>query len=190
MTIKEVLFGSDRFTENQENIRELAMYPFAGIFTALANFLSFLIMDLILVKTIDITVIGHDYDLSLVIKQLVSWIATIITAYTTNRIFVFRSHGHFFIELMGFAAARLSTFLLIEVALFYFMVYWTKDHLGLDQKDVLFSMIGFNCTCLYVIKILNNCVLVTLNFIMSKWLVFRASGKGKSVRKGKENVVR
>ena len=58
------------------------------------------------------------------------------------------------------------------------MVYWVNLHLGLQEKDVLFSILGFNCTCLYIIKIVNNCVLILMNFIMSKWLVFKARDKG------------
>jgi len=178
MTPKELLFGSDSFTDKQENLRQLVMYPFAGIFTALANFVSFVIVDMLLTAPIAVMVFGYSFDLSLIVKQLVSWVATIVTAHFTNRMFVFRSHGSYILELLGFAAARLLSFFLIEVSLFTFMVYWVNLHLGLQEKDVLFSIFGFNCTCLYVIKIVNNCVLILMNFIMSKWLVFRAKDKG------------
>ena len=178
MTPKELFFGSDSFTNKQENLRQLVMYPFAGIFTALANFISFVIADMVLTHPIDVMAFGHAFDISLIIKQLVSWVVTIVTAHFTNRMFVFRSHGSYFLELMGFAAARLLSFFLIEVALFTFMVYWVNLHLGLQEKDVLFSILGFNCTCLYIIKIVNNCVLILMNFIMSKWLVFKARDKG------------
>lgn len=179
MKAKELLFGSDDLTEKQENIRQLIMYPFAGVFTALANFVSFVIMDLIITESMDINLFGHMYDASLVIKQLVSWVATIITAHYTNRLFVFRSHGNYFLELLGFAAARLTSFFLIEVSLFGFMVYWVESHLGVDQRHVIFSLFGFKCTCLYVIKIVNNCVLILMNYIMSKWIVFKARDKSK-----------
>ena len=54
MTVKELVFGSDELTPKQENLRQLIMYPFAGVFTALANFVSFVIMDLIITESIDI----------------------------------------------------------------------------------------------------------------------------------------
>lgn len=187
MTIREVFFGSDRLTEKQENVRQLAMYPFAGVFTALANFVSFVIMDMILTGTNPMEICGYDFDLFIIIKQFVSWVATIITAYTTNRIFVFRSHGNFIIELLGFAAARLSTFLIIELALFSLMVYWTETRLGIMQGDTAFAVFGFNVTYLYVIKIFNNVVLVVMNFVLSKWLVFRAKDKTK-IRKDLADV--
>ena len=174
MTVKELLFGSDRLTAKQENLRQLVMYPFAGVFTALANFLSFIIMDLIITESMDVSLFGHIYDASLLVKQLVSWVATILTAHYTNRLFVFRSHGNYFLELLGFAAARLFSFFAIEVSLFSFMVYWVKEHLGLDQRDVLFTLFGFKCTCLYIVKIVNNCVLIVMNYVMSKWIVFKA----------------
>lgn len=181
MTVKELVFGSDELTPKQENLRQLIMYPFAGVFTALANFISFVIMDLIITESIDISFFGHAYDSSLLIKQLVSWVVTIVTAHYTNRLFVFRSHGNYFLELLGFAAARLLSFFLIEVSLFSFMVYWVESHMGLEQRTVLFSIFGFKCTCLYVIKIVSNCVLILMNYIMSKWVVFKARNKrGKS----------
>ena len=188
MTIKEVFFGSDRLTPKQENIRQLAMYPFAGIFTALANFLAFVLMDLLLVTPHTVDLFGYAFDLTLVLKQFVSWVATILTAHTTNRIFVFRSHGNYLLELLGFALARLSTFVVIEIGLFSFMVYWTESHLHISQDKVLFTLVTFNCTCLYIIKVLNNVVLVTLNFIMSKWLVFKAKDKSKADKKEVKDV--
>ena len=180
MTIKELLLGSDTLSDKQENMRELVMYPVAGIFTALANFLSFVIMDMVLSESAPADIMGYVFDLSLILKQFVSWVATILTAYATNRIFVFRSHGNFFLELLGFAAARLSTFVVIELALFSLMVYWMENHLGIDQHRLIFAILGFNCTCLYVVKVLNNLVLILMNFILSKWLVFKASNKHKS----------
>ncbi len=188
MTIKEVFFGSDRLTAKQENVRELVMYPFAGMFTALANFLSFVIMDWILVNPHTVDLMGYAFDLTLVTKQFVSWVATILTAYATNRIFVFRSHGNFFIELLGFAAARLSTFVVIELGLFSIMVYWVEHHLGIDQDHVFITLITFNVTCLYVIKIVNNVVLITVNYIMSRWIVFKARDKKPKDKKEEPDV--
>ena len=52
MNVKEILFGSDSLTPRQENIRELAMYPIAGAFTAAANFVSFVIMDMLLIDPV------------------------------------------------------------------------------------------------------------------------------------------
>ena len=187
MRLKEILYGSDRLTSKQEQIRQMVLYPFAGIFTALANFLSFVLMNLILHDAINVVLAGHAVDISLVIKQFVSWVATIITAYTTNRIFVFRSHGNYFLELMGFAAARLSTFVLIELLLFSFMVKWMENRLGISREALIFAVGSFKFTYIYLVKILNNIALVILNFVMSKWIVFRSSSKYQELKqKGNE----
>ncbi|MBR1797362.1 MAG: GtrA family protein [Clostridiales bacterium] len=188
MKAKELFFGSDDLTAGQERLRELLMYPFAGVFTALANFLSFVIMDLILIKTINIDVFGYSYDLSLVVKQFVSWIVTILTAYATNSVFVFRNRGNHIRRLLAFAAARFSTFLVIEIALFSFMVFLSEKLLKLPKEHVLISLLGFNCTCLYVIKILNNIVLIAMNFIISKWIVFRVVNTDKLDIKEEDHV--
>ena len=60
MTARELFFGSDTLTPKQENIRQLVMYPFAGIFTALANFLSFVIIDFILKDPVMIHPFGFE----------------------------------------------------------------------------------------------------------------------------------
>lgn len=185
MNIKEILFGSDSLTPRQENIRELAMYPIAGAFTAAANFVSFVIMDMLLIDPVYLTVFGRGIEISLVIKQFVSWVATILTAHTTNRIFVFRSHGNYFIELFGFAAARLSTFVLVEILLFSFMVNFLETRLGIPQDRVLFTVASFECVYLYLVKIANNIVLVILNFVLSKWIVFRAKGR-KNIKEAED----
>ena len=71
MTIREVLLGSDSLTPKQENMRQLVMYPFAGIFTALANFLSFVIIDFLMKEPVIIDPFGFEYDLTLIVKQFV-----------------------------------------------------------------------------------------------------------------------
>jgi len=181
MTIKEILFGSDRLTKRQAQVRELAMYPVAGAFTAVANAVSFILMDLIITKTFSVSIFGLSFDLFVILKQFVSWIATVITAYTTNRIFVFRSHGNFLIELAGFAAARLSTFLVIEVGIFSLMVMCLEHFFMVPTTHVLATVGSLNITCLYLIKFLNNLILVVANYVMSKWFVFKSSsGKPKA----------
>ncbi|MCR5592476.1 MAG: GtrA family protein [Saccharofermentans sp.] len=187
MRLKEILYGSDRLKPKQEQIRQMVLYPFAGIFTALANFLSFVLMNMILHDSINVVLAGRVVDISLVIKQFVSWVATIITAYTTNRIFVFRSHGNYFLELMGFAAARLSTFVFIELLLFSFMVKWMENRLGISREALIFAVGSFKFTYIYLVKILNNIALVILNFVLSKWIVFRSSSKYQELKqKGNE----
>ena len=188
MTIREVLFGSDSLTPKQENMRQLVMYPFAGIFTALANFLSFVIIDFLMKEPVIIDPFGFEYDLTLIVKQFVSWVVTIITAHSTNRIFVFRSHGNYFLELLGFAAARLFTFATIEVVLFSLMVGWANSIFGLEQHSVLFSIFGFDVTCIYIVKIVSNIILIIVNFILSKWIVFKATDPSRRKGKKREDV--
>ncbi len=175
MTIREVFFGSSRFTPKQERLRQLVMYPFAGIFTAIANFVAFVLMDLLIKNSIDVVLLGNQFNSMIVLKQLVSWIATILTAYTTNRIFVFRSCGKFLVELLGFALARLSTFILIELVLFAGMVMFLEHKLGISQHQILANVGSFKVTYLYLVKIVNSIILVILNFVMSKWLIFRSA---------------
>lgn len=190
MTIREVFFGSSRFTPKQERLRQLVMYPFAGIFTAIANFVAFVLMDLLIKNSLDVILLGYQFDSMLVLKQLVSWIATILTAYTTNRIFVFRSCGKFLIELFGFALARLSTFILIELVLFAGMVMFLEHKLGIPQTKVLFEAGSFKVTYLYLVKVVNSIILVILNFVMSKWLVFRSALPNTSDKRSNSDGLR
>ena len=68
------------------------------------------------------------------------------------------------------------------------MVWFSEEVVLLSQDAVVFSLFGFNCTCLYIIKVLNNCILIVMNFVVSKWLVFRTVAQDSGKERKKESV--
>ena len=53
------------------------------------------------------------------------------------------------------------------------MVMFFQHSLGIRTDDLIVEILGFDLTYLYLIKMLNSIVLVAVNFLASKLLVFR-----------------
>jgi putative flippase GtrA len=85
----------------------------------------------------------------------VAWIAGVLFAYPLNRSWVFRSTNPKILkEFLGFAASRLSTWLM-DLAIMYVSV----NIIGLDK---------------WIAKICISAVIVTIaNYVFSKLLIFR-----------------
>ncbi len=130
--------------------KELLMYLVFGVLTTLVNWVVYSV--LIRVFGIDMTV-----------SNAAAWFMAVLFAFITNKIWVFESKSWempFVIrEMFSFYGARILTGL-IEIFAPSFL-FW----LGLDQS--LFGIKGFAA------KILVSVVVVILNYIFSKLLVFR-----------------
>lgn len=91
------------------------------------------------------------------VSTVISWICAVTFAYVTNRLWVFHSHASGFraiaLEAASFYGGRVST-LLAET----FMMW-----LG-------YSVIGVNY---WITKITANIVVLILNYIISKFIIFR-----------------
>lgn len=177
MTFKELLYGSDRFTLKQEKTRMFAMYFFTGIFTMLANLICFILFDKLVTREYDVTIIRWSFDLFLILNQTIAWLAATLTAFFTNRAFVFRSHGNILLELLGFMAARFATLITIEIGLFAVFVMFLEHNAGVMTETLIVEILGFDFTWLYVVKIINSAVLVAVNYVLSRWIVFRRGMK-------------
>ncbi len=177
MTFKELLYGSDRFTKKQEKFRMFAMYFVTGILTCLANFICFILFDKFVHAELHATIIKWDFDLMLILNQTVAWVASTLTAFFTNRAFVFRSKGNVLLELLGFCCARLSTLISIEIALFAVLVMILEHNVGIPTDTLIVEIIGFDLTWLYVVKLIDSIVLVAVNYVLSRWVVFRRGMK-------------
>lgn len=93
--------------------------------------------------------------------NVVAWILAVIFAYVTNRLFVFESKKngvvHIMTEFTKFSASRVLTLLLQEV-----LVFALYDTLGINK---------------YIVKIVSAIVVVVLNYVLSKLIVFRKGNK-------------
>ena len=91
----------------------------------------------------------------------IAWISAVSFAYITNRIFVFRSStqgkGVFF-EIIKFTSSRVATFLI--------------------QEAIVFLMFDIMKISEYVVKIPAVILVIVLNFLLSRILVFKGGKSG------------
>jgi len=89
--------------------------------------------------------------------NLISWIAAVLFAFLTNKPFVFHSYDWsaktVFLELLKFTGSRIGSFL-VETAF-------------------IFALVDIMCLNGNIIKIVISIVVVLLNYLASKFLVFR-----------------
>lgn len=119
-----------------------------GVFTTIVNYACYFLLTRVL----------HLDDL---VANAISWVVAVAFAYITNRIWVFESKatgaGPVFKEIGEFVLARLFTLGLEELMLWVFV-----DILG--ANDLL-------------IKIIASVVTVILNYVFSKFIIFKKPGK-------------
>ena len=100
---------------------------------------------------------GHPLGLNTLIANVVSWICAVTFAYVTNAKWVFEAKpetgGERFRQFVSFYAGRLATLGVEELILFVFVTL-------LHCNDML-------------IKVIAQVVVVVLNYVISKLLVFR-----------------
>lgn len=139
-----------RFMGN-ERVKKVVRYVFFGACTTLVNFLTFALLK---------NVIGFELNLSNAIAVTTS----ILFAYVTNKIFVFRSRTEnaaaLVREMLTFFSARAAT-MLIEIG----AVFLLHTVMQVDEKYSFYS------------KAAINVVVLVLNFVFSQWIVFRSKHK-------------
>lgn len=130
--------------------KEQILYLVFGIIVTLVNWIVYAV----LVAVVDI---------GITLSNAVAWIAAVVTAFITNKLFVFESKKNdkksVLKEAVTFLAARISTgvFEIIAPSLLFVI--------GLD--GMLFGIDGFYA------KLIVSVIVVILNYILSKKLVFK-----------------
>lgn len=149
-----------KIRELLERYREIIAYLFWGVMTTLVSWLSYALFELLL-HAVPGELFG--VALSIQLANILSWICAVLFAYVTNKLWVFESRSWelslVWPEFIKFLSARAATGVL-EVVGVPLLV-----RLGLDQT--LFGREGF------VAKILVSVVVIVLNYILSKLIVFR-----------------
>ncbi|MBS0949121.1 GtrA family protein [Weissella minor] len=124
--------------------QDVLLYLVFGVLTTLVNLVTFYVL---------ITFTG----LNVQIANVIAWIASVLFAYLTNRTWVFHSTAHTPQEIgkeaFAFTSARFTT-LLVDMAIVWFGVQ-------LLQQDP------------FIWKIIDNVIVVILNYILSKVMVFK-----------------
>lgn len=142
--------------------KELILYVIFGALTTLVNLLSFKLFNLIL---------GEELYL---VSNVIAWFLSVVFAYITNKLFVFESRSWkikiISKEILSFFAARILSFAIEEFGLFAFV-----DLLGFDKYQI--DIFGFVIGGKMISKLLLAIVIVILNYIFSKLVIFKKKDK-------------
>lgn len=140
------------------NKREIISYLFFGVLATIVNVVFYYVFGL---------VIGED---AYLINNILSWFITVVFAFVTNKIWVFRSKSWAFSvvreEVIGFFSARLFSLLLEEVGL-----YLLIDLIKLNRLELNFYLFGITGTLLA--KLIMQIIVVLTNYFFSKFLIFK-----------------
>lgn len=125
---------------------EIIRYLIIGVLTT--------IISLVVYYSLTYTILNPNKALELQIANVISWIISVTFAYFTNRQFVFQKKDKYNLkEMISFYLSRIGT-LLIDMFLMYLLV----------------SIFKFNDK---IIKVLVQVIVIILNYIFSKFIVFK-----------------
>lgn len=133
-----------------DNHKDIVLYVFFGGLTTIVSLVSF---------AVPIYVFG----INEMIANTISWVLSVAFAFFTNRICVFNSPtkkvSEFFIQLFSFYGGRLFSY---GVEMLIIFIFITK----LSYNQML-------------VKIVASVFVLILNYIISKWFVFRKKNHAK-----------
>ena len=151
-----------------QKYRGMILYIFFGAVTTLVNLVVFKLFNLLL---------GSDMYMYLV-SNVIAWAAAVLTAFFTNKLWVFESKSWAAVvlrrELPSFVGARIFSFLLEEVGLFL-----TIDLLGFGAWSLTLPYLAFTVDGEDISKVFLQVVVLVLNYIFSKLVIFKKDSKGK-----------
>ena len=125
---------------------EIIRYLIIGVLTTVVSLLTYYLLTF--------TIFDPNNALELQITNIISWVVAVTFAYFTNRKYVFKKEDNANIkEAISFYTSRIST-LLIDMGLMYLFV----------------TVLHFNDK---IIKIIVQVVVIVLNYILSKFIVFK-----------------
>lgn len=130
--------------------QEIIKYLIFGILTTIVSLLTYYLLVF--------TILNPKNPIELQTANIISWITCVTFSYITNRKYVFHSKNKNIIkEIINFYASRLTTLFLDMMIMFIFV---TK----LEFNDK-------------IIKIIVQIIIIILNYILSKLLVFKKTNK-------------
>lgn len=124
--------------------KDIVLYTFFGVCTTIVNILSYWIC-------------AHILHISVMLSAVIAWFAAVLFAYLTNRKWVFSSNANSKHEILK------------EISFFYAMRLATGviDWLGMYVLVDLMHLSDM------IIKVILNVVVIVLNYIASKLLIFK-----------------
>ena len=129
---------------------ELISYGIFGVLTTIINYLSYVIFTRV-------------FNLDIVVSNLIAWIVSVIFAFVTNKLIVFKSKKMelkvILKEAGAFLAARIFS-LILDMLILYVM----SEIMGINDL---------------IVKIISNIIVIIVNYIISKFFIFKKSNNLK-----------
>jgi len=147
-----------------EKYREIISYLFWGVMTTLVSWVTYALFDLLFRGiAAQLHVFGLSVSVEVLLDSVLSWICAVLFAYVTNKLWVFESKSWerqvVLPEMAKFFSARAATGVLEIVGVPLLTA------IGLDHT--IFGIEGM------LSKVIVSVIVVILNYILSKLLVFR-----------------
>jgi putative flippase GtrA len=140
--------------------RELIVYTIFGAMTAAVNLVAFYLLE---------AVFGNGKS-SYLLNNVWAWLAAVIFAYVTNKLFVFESRSWaakvVSKELVEFFGARIFSFVVEEAGL------WLSIDL-LGWGEVNYQLFGYTVTGGSIAKLVLTAIVIILNYFFSKFIIFK-----------------
>lgn len=147
-----------KITELVLKYKDLILYGIFGVFTTVVNLLVFWLCG---------KVLGEDMYL---VSNGIAWFAAVVFAYFTNKLFVFESKSFalkvVIKEMAIFFSSRVLSFGVEEGGLWLFV-----EALGFGDMSV--SIMGFEISGQLIAKIILAVIVVLMNYLLGKFVVFR-----------------
>lgn len=140
----------DWYRKHQEGMRYLVF----GALSTIVNILSYTIFSALILKGIE------SESLRVNISEIIAFIVSVIFAYITNKLYVFNSKTNGFKDLMREITSFFSCRIFTEIISILMM----NAAVWLNINDIL-------------MKIVSNIVVIILNFVFSKILIFKDNKK-------------
>ena len=141
-----------------EKYKEVISYVFFGVLATVVNLVSFKIFNAVLG--------AHLY----LLTNVISWLITVIFAYFTNKLWVFESKSWkaevVIKELIGFFGARIFSLVVEEAGL------WLMIDI-MHMSKISWDIFSFNLDGNMIAKIIMQVVVVILNYVFSKLVIFK-----------------
>ncbi len=142
--------------------KELITYAFFGVCTTGVNFIAYELCNFIF---------GQEYYL---VSNVIAWFVSVVFAYVTNKIWVFRSSDWskkvLFKEIPSFFTARVFTLVVEEAGLFILV-----DLLKFNEYSMSIFSLEFSGET--IAKVILAFVVVVLNYLFSKVFIFKKKNK-------------
>ena len=151
----------NKIKELYQKYKEVIVYIIFGALTTFVNLAVFYVLELLF---------GNETK-SYLYNNAIAWIAAVIFAYVTNKLFVFNSRSWKMSviskEILEFLGARIFSFAVEEAGLWLFVDILSFGNLS-------FNLLGFDITGGLIAKIVLAVIVVILNYFFSKFIIFKS----------------